>query len=114
MHADTAGGGQIRDQLLHLIDLEPSNSEFRKACDRLNDTLKRHIRDVEKTDLVAIEKALEGEESERMARDWESAGGFIPGEGRTVPFITVRELLGASYGDVRRAWEGLREKRRHE
>lgn len=107
-----ARGLQIRDQLLHLIDLAPSNPDFRKACDRLNDILKQHIRDVERIDLVAIERALDGEESERMARDWESAGGFVPGEGRTVPFPTVRELLGASYGEVRRAWEGLREGRK--
>lgn len=57
---------------------------------------------------MAIERALDGEESERMARDWECARGFVPGEGRTVPFPTVRELLGPSYGEVRRAWEGLR------
>lgn len=103
---------QIRDQLSHFIDFEPSNPEFRKACDRLNDTLKEHIRDVERIDLVAIERALDGEESERMARDWESAAGFVPAEGKRVPFTTVRELLGASYGDVRRAWEGLREGRK--
>lgn len=61
---------------------------------------------------MAIERALDGDESERMARDWESAGGFVPGEGRAVPFAKVRELLGASYGEVRRAWEGLREGRK--
>lgn len=93
---------------MHLIDVAPSDPEFRTACDRLNDSLKQYIRDVERIDLVAIEKALDGEESERMARDWEMAGGFIPGEGRSVPFATVEELLEASYGDVKRAWKGLR------
>lgn len=102
---------QIHDHLLQLIELAPSDTDFRAACLRLNDSVKQHIRDVERTDLVAIERALDGDESERMARDWESVGAFVPGEeGRTgtVPFETVRELLGASYGELRRAWEGSR------
>lgn len=99
---------KMRGHLLHFIDLAPTDDGFRAACAALNDCVRRHIRDVERTDLVAIERALEGEESERMARDWESVGGFVPGEGRGVPFGTVRELLEASYEEVRRAWRALR------
>ncbi|KAJ4388848.1 hypothetical protein N0V93_006309 [Gnomoniopsis smithogilvyi] len=98
----------LRDRLLHLIDLAPSDPEFRTACDRLNDSLRQHIRDVERIDLVAIERALNGEESERMARDWERAGHFMPDKGRGAPYATVRELLWASYEDIKRAWEDLR------
>ncbi|KAJ4417046.1 hypothetical protein N0V82_006400 [Gnomoniopsis sp. IMI 355080] len=101
----------IRNNLLHLIDLAPSDPDFRTACDQLNESLKQNIRDVERIDLVAIEKVLDSEESESMARDWESAAAFLPGEGRSAPFATVRELLAASYGDVRRAWEQLRKER---
>lgn len=71
------------------------------------ETLRQHIRDVERADLVAIEKALDGEESERMARDWERAGGFVPGDGRDPPFKSIDELLGASYEELSKAWEKL-------
>lgn len=103
------------------MDLAPSDTEFCAVCERLDETMRQHIRDVERTDLVAIEKALDGEESERLARDWASAASFVPdvGEGEKrrrgrpeaplpLPFATVSELLGASYEELRRAWEGLR------
>lgn len=69
--------------------------------------MRQHIKNVERTDLVAIEKALDGDESERMARDWENAGNFMPGDGRDPPFKTIPALLGARYDEVVRAWAAL-------
>lgn len=100
---------QIRDHLLYFVHLEPSDPKFRPALDPLIKALRQHIRDVERSDLVAIEKALDAEESERMARDWERAGRFMPAdEGREQPpFGTIDELLGASYDELSRAWGKL-------
>lgn len=101
---------KIRDHLLHLLPLHPSTdaASFRAACEALNAAVRQHIRSVERADLVAIERALDGDESERMARDWESAGNFMPGDGRVdPPFTTIQQLLGASYDEVVRAWRAL-------
>lgn len=107
MNANRASHLQIRDHLLHFIDLKVSDPAFRAACERLNQAVKHHIKNVERTDLVAIEKALDGDESEAMARDWESAGHFMPGDGCNPPFKTIPALLGARYEEVVRAWEAL-------
>lgn len=56
---------------------------------------------------MAIEKALDCDESERMARDWENAGNFMPGDGRDPPFKTIPDLLEASYDEIVSAWEAL-------
>lgn len=103
---------QIRDNLFCLVRLEPAadTESFRGALEPLMETLRKHIKDVERVDLVSIEKALDGEESERMARDWERAGGFVPGgqNGRDAPpFKSIDELLGASYEELSKAWEKL-------
>lgn len=79
--------------------------------------------------MVAMERALRGEESERMARDWKRTEVFVPwrlrrsssssrgggdggrdgdeGDAREAPYGTVEELLSAPFEDVRRFWEGL-------
>lgn len=81
--------------------------------------------------MVALEKALDGEESERMARDWERTELLVPvvrgGDGggddndgeanggpgarreRTdpPPYGTVGELLSAPFDDVRKSWEQM-------
>lgn len=87
--------------------LETADDGFRAALEPLAVTLRQHIKAVETTDLIAIEKTLDGEESERMARDWQRARYFLPGGGRDPPFDTIEELLGASYEDLRAAWERL-------
>lgn len=96
---------QIRDNLLRFVRLEAADDGFRAALELLAATLRQHIKAVETADLVAIEKALDGEESERMARDWQRARYFLPGGGREPPFHTIDKLLGASYGELRAAWE---------
>lgn len=70
---------------------------------------------------MAIEKALNGEESERMARHWERTEFFVPlsirrdsnggGDGdwqkKDAPYKTVEELMSAPLEDVRKLWEKL-------
>lgn len=100
---------KIRDHVLHFVHLEPSDPKFKPALDTLVKPLRQYIRGVERRDLVAIEKALDADESERMARDWERAGKFMPADvGRAQPpFATIEALLGASYDELSRAWDKL-------
>lgn len=95
------------DLLLGYAHLQPTDPNFKASTERVVQVLKEYIRYVARTDLVAIEKALNSEESERMARVWERTTNFIPGEGRDAPFKTIDELLNASYVEVRKAWEQL-------
>lgn len=48
----------------------------------LGETLRKHIKDIEMQDLVAIEKNLESDESECMAWDWVRTCSFVPGRAR--------------------------------
>lgn len=100
-------GAQIRDNLLEFVHLDPTAPGFIPSLEKLMKTLKQHIKDVERQVLVAIEKALDGEESERMASDWERTGKFMPGDGWNPPFETIDGLLGASYEELKGAWEKL-------
>lgn len=69
---------QIRDQLIEFSRLAPSDPDFVPSADRLGRFLREHIHHVERTDMVAIEKALDGDESERMARDWVRVNLLVP------------------------------------
>ncbi|KAG6356445.1 hypothetical protein INS49_015833 [Diaporthe citri] len=85
------------------------------ALEELGTHLGRHIRDVERVDLVNIENVLSGQESEDMARDFERSVFFIPhgvreedeGEdaGVKAPYKSVEGLLDASAGELRAAME---------
>lgn len=72
----------------------------------------RYVRDVEKRDLRAVEGSLDGDESERMARDWERTARFVPGGGEKgaggqAPFATVDAMLRASLVELQAAWDRL-------
>lgn len=107
----------LRSELLgfHAVR-DPSDPRFGEALARLREDLARHIKDVERTDLVAIEKVLTEEESERLASDFEATVYFIPAEVRVgpeggedvrAPFEGLEELVDASVGELMGALEGL-------
>ncbi|KAI7774552.1 hypothetical protein LA080_008251 [Diaporthe eres] len=92
----------------------PDNWKFGSALEGLGGHLGRHIRDVERVDLVNIEKMLSGQESEDLARDFEISVFFIPHGVREeeygvadvkAPYKSVEELLDASAGELRAAME---------
>lgn len=72
---------------------------------------------MERTDLVAIEKVLSGEESERLARDFDATVLFIPPGFREepeeeegdvpAPFESVGALLGASVTELKGVLESF-------
>lgn len=103
------------------------------------DFLRAHVHQVERADMVAIERALDGDESERMARDWARINVLVPlrvrrstdnsnggdlGNGEDAcaekgqeeneeeesPYGTVEEILTAPLEDVRKVWERLVDK----
>lgn len=85
------------------------------ALKELGGHLGRHIRDIERVDLVNIENVLSGQESEDMARDFERSVFFIPhgvreededeDAGVKAPYKTVEGLLDAGAGELRAAME---------
>lgn len=83
------------------------------ALEELGAHLGRHIRDVERVDLVNIENMLSARESEDLAKDFERSVFFIPhgvreedeeeDVGVKAPYKSVEGLLGASAGELRGA-----------
>ncbi|ROV93064.1 hypothetical protein VSDG_07391 [Cytospora chrysosperma] len=120
-----AGLGLLRDKLLglHAVvsrgrdgDGDPEGGEFREALAGLRGDLAQHIRDVERTDMVVIEKMLSGEESERLASDFGATVFFIPPEVRAgpeghedvrAPFESLEALLDASVAELMGVLEGF-------
>ncbi|PSR81738.1 hypothetical protein BD289DRAFT_372283 [Coniella lustricola] len=121
---------KIRDELLTFVHLRPLSEEFSISIGELGETLREHIKDIETQDLVAIEKNLDSDESERMAWDWVRTCSFVPGlprrrsractEGemdgkgsaeedvgvnnpRGAPFGTVDEMLKAPIEELQKA-----------
>ncbi|KAK7749552.1 hypothetical protein SLS53_000128 [Cytospora paraplurivora] len=101
-----------------LLDLSAArdDEEFRGLLVQLREGLTRHIRDVERADLVAIEKVLSGEESERLASDFEASVFFIPPEVRAgpegkedirAPFESIGALLDASMEELKGILDGF-------
>lgn len=110
---------QLRDALRSFSEEaaeKPSSGDGKlsAALEELGGHLGRHIRDVERVDLVNIENVLSGQESEDMARDFERSVFFIPHGVREeeeedasvkAPYKTVEGLLDASAGELRTAME---------
>jgi len=84
-----------------------------EALEQLGEHLRRHIRSVERVDLVNIEKVLSGRQSEMLARDFERTSYFLPegirddgeDDGVVAPYGSVEEFLGASFEELGAAME---------
>ncbi|ROW15841.1 hypothetical protein VPNG_02474 [Cytospora leucostoma] len=110
----------LRGRLLDLSAARDGDEDeeegFRGLLAQLREGLARHIREVERADLVAIEKVLSGEESERLASDFEASVFFIPPEVRAgpegkggvrAPFETIGALLDASAEELSGVLDGF-------
>lgn len=95
---------------------EEGGAAFRVLLVQLREGLARHIRDVERGDLVAIEKVLSGEESERLASDFQASVFFIPPgvragpegkEGVRAPFESIGALLDAGAEELAGLLDGF-------
>lgn len=112
---------ELRDSLLSFSQAATapkvgSDDEIlRAALEELGAHLGRHIRDVERVDLVNIENMLSAQESEDLAKDFERSVFFIPhgvreeddeeDVGVKAPYKSVEGLLDASAGELRDAME---------
>lgn len=91
------------------------NENLSAALEELGAHLGRHIRDVERVDLVNIENMLSAQESEDLAKDFERSVFFIPhgvreedeeeDVGVKAPYKSVEGLLSAGAGELRDAME---------
>lgn len=110
---------QLRDEVRALSQAtadaaqEDSDKKLSAALRDLGGHLGRHIRDVERVDLVNIENVLSGQESEDMAKDFETTVFFIPHGvrdededeelGVKAPYRSVEGLLDAEAAELRAA-----------
>lgn len=104
---------QLREELRALSDGD--EKKLSAALETLGGHLGRHIRDVERVDLVNIENVLSAQESEDLAKDFERTVFFIPhgvreddeddDMGVEAPYKSVECLLDASPGELRAAIE---------
>ncbi|KAK2603278.1 hypothetical protein N8I77_009746 [Diaporthe amygdali] len=109
---------QLRDALRSFSEAAatsgPGREKLDKAFEELSGLLTQHIRDIERVELVNIEKVLSGQESEDLARDFERSVFFIPYGVRDeeeedssvkAPYKTVGGLLDAGAEELRAAME---------
>ncbi|KAJ0115107.1 hhe domain protein [Diaporthe amygdali] len=92
----------------------PGYEKLNKVFKELSGPLIQHIRDIERVELVNIEKVLSAQESEDLARDFERSVFFIPHGVRDeeeedasvkAPYKTVGGLLDAGAEELRAAME---------
>lgn len=90
----------------------PGYEKLNKVFKELSGLLIQHIRDIERVELVNIEKVLSAQESEDLARDFERSVFFIPYGVRDeeeedasvkAPYKTVGGLLDAGAEELRAA-----------
>ncbi|KAK5988944.1 putative hemerythrin-like protein [Cladobotryum mycophilum] len=69
---------QIKEQLYDFQSMSPEQPEFLPTITRLWDDLSQHIKEEEEEDLPRLEKALDLEESERLAKSFQRTKHFVP------------------------------------
>jgi len=98
----------VKEALYEFQNLSPSDASFMPTLEKLYKDLDEHIREEEKDDLPALEKALPDGESERIAASFQRTKYFIPTRSHPSapdrpPFETVAGLLAApldKLGDI--------------
>jgi hypothetical protein len=58
--------------------MKPEDANFESTLKDLMSNLREHIKEEEKDDLPALEKALESSESEKLARSFSRTKKFVP------------------------------------
>jgi hypothetical protein len=110
---------QLREEVRALCEASKKaaagdEEKLNTALETLGRHLGRHIHNVERVDLVNIENVLSGQESEDLARDFETTVFFIPhgvrGDeeeeddwGVKAPYKSVEALLDSQPGELRAA-----------
>lgn len=90
----------MKEKLYEFQSMGPADPTFIPAIDSLWETLSQHIKEEEVEDLPALEKAIDAESSEAMARSFDRTKHFVPtrshpGAPDRPPFETVAGLLAA-------------------
>ncbi|KAI1753737.1 HHE domain protein [Xylaria castorea] len=90
----------IKDYLFQFQDLKPEDPNFSKTLEALWTNLSAHIKEEERDDLPALEKALGENDSENMSKSFGRTKMFIPTRSHPSgpdkpPFETVTGLLAA-------------------
>jgi len=71
-------GYQVKEALYKFQGMKPEDANFESTLKDLMSNLREHIKEEEKDDLPALEKALESSESEKLARSFSRTKKFVP------------------------------------
>ncbi|KAL2179688.1 uncharacterized protein P884DRAFT_268084 [Thermothelomyces heterothallicus CBS 202.75] len=69
---------QVKEKRYEFQSMGPADPTFTPAIDSLWETLSQHIREEEEEDLPALEKVIDTESSEAMARSFDRTKHFVP------------------------------------
>jgi len=90
----------VKDALYKFQKLTPENPDFLPTLDVLMKDLNQHIKEEENDDLLALESAIESNESESIAKSFGRTKAFVPSRSHPnapnkPPFETVVGLMAA-------------------
>jgi hypothetical protein len=69
---------QVKEKLYEFQSMSPSDPTFDPAIDSLWETLSQHIKEEERDDLPALEKAIDSDASGALARSFDRTKHFVP------------------------------------
>jgi hypothetical protein len=103
---------QVKQLLYEFQNLHPSDSDFLPSLENLMENLKHHIKEEEEHDLIKLEEALSGTESQQLSAKFERTKSFTPTRSHPdapnkPPFETVAGLMAApldKLGDLLRSF----------
>ncbi|KAL4926392.1 uncharacterized protein BDV17DRAFT_299776 [Aspergillus undulatus] len=102
---DREGHQEVKNQLKHFQQLDPSNTNFLTTLTALMDDLSVHIKEEETEDLVMLEDALSESDSHALAKSFTRTKIFVPSRAHPhapnkPPFETAVGLLMAPFDQV--------------
>jgi hypothetical protein len=68
----------VKEKLYEFQSMKPTDPTFLPAIDSLWETLSQHIKEEERDDLPALEKAMGSEDSGALARSFDRTKHFVP------------------------------------
>ncbi|KAI1740552.1 HHE domain protein [Xylaria scruposa] len=99
---DRTEHSSIKEHLLKFQDMKPEDPNFSKTLEALWTSLSAHIKQEERDDLPTLEKALDENDSEKMAKSFGRTKMFVPTRSHpSGPFETVVGFLTAPMDHLR-------------
>jgi hypothetical protein len=97
---------QVKEKLYNFQSMDPQSADFRPALQSLWADLSEHIKEEERDDLPALEKAIDQSESESLASSFSRTKHFVPTRSHPAapdkpPYETVAGMLATPLDKLR-------------